>query len=290
MDLTPNKQCLREESGDDVRRTASCCSDSNDDTDNDDSAGSARPTNIPQRIPLCLEPITTRDRVMRMEERVRTNFPNLKPTVQTESNGYVLLEITNKVMHYHSPVGYIHRIRVIVTPAANTGYHYNLQVMFSSISSGEIETDEDLFQVCEMLLRSNGFVFCPGISYDAYFNDFYPVIRFHCKPVNVMECPVKCVHSKSCKRWFKLPKNASREEQASNEVLCGACKRLNSILKYQKSKSSLVSPAKRQKRQAPNSNYPLKFLSPASVQKRKEKHSKSDLKPWHLRTNILNWM
>ena len=48
MDLTPNKRCLREESEDDVRRTVSCCSDSNDDMDNDDSAGSARPTNIPQ--------------------------------------------------------------------------------------------------------------------------------------------------------------------------------------------------------------------------------------------------
>ena len=31
------------------------------------------PTSIPQRVPLCLEPITTRTRVMRMEERVRTN-------------------------------------------------------------------------------------------------------------------------------------------------------------------------------------------------------------------------
>lgn len=143
--------------------------------------------------------------------------------------------------------------------------------MFSSINSGEIKTDEDLFQVCEMLLRSNSFVFCPGIGYDAYFNDFYPVIRFHCKPVNFMKCPVKRVDSKSCIRWYKLPKNATREEQASNEVLCGACKRLISVLKHQKSKSSLVSPAKRMKRQAPNSNYPLKFLSPTSVQKRKAK-------------------
>ena len=31
------------------------------------------PTSIPQRVPLCLKPITTHDRVMRMEERVRTN-------------------------------------------------------------------------------------------------------------------------------------------------------------------------------------------------------------------------
>ena len=75
MHLTPKKQCLCEESKDDVRRTTSCCSNSSD-ADSDDSAvksaGSARPTNIPQRIPLCLEPITTRNRVMRMEERVRT--------------------------------------------------------------------------------------------------------------------------------------------------------------------------------------------------------------------------
>ena len=69
-----------------------------------------------------------------MAERVNNNFPDLKPTIQTDSNGYALLEITNKVMHFHLPVGYIHRIRVIVTPAANTGYHYNLQVLFSSIT------------------------------------------------------------------------------------------------------------------------------------------------------------
>ena len=56
--------------------TLSCCSDSSD-VDNDNSAvksaESAMPTSIPQRVPLCLEPITTRDRVMQMEERVRTN-------------------------------------------------------------------------------------------------------------------------------------------------------------------------------------------------------------------------
>ena len=72
MDLTP-KNYVCEESEDDVRCTTSCCSDSSDADNNDSavkSAGSARPTNIPHRIPLCLEPITTRNRVTRMEERV----------------------------------------------------------------------------------------------------------------------------------------------------------------------------------------------------------------------------
>ena len=56
-----------------MRCAASFCSDSSD-ADDDDSAmksvGSAKPTNISQQIPLCLEPITTQDRVMQMEERV----------------------------------------------------------------------------------------------------------------------------------------------------------------------------------------------------------------------------
>ena len=56
-----------------MRCATSFCSDSSDADDDDSamkSAGSARPINIPQQIPLCLEPITTHDRVMQMEERV----------------------------------------------------------------------------------------------------------------------------------------------------------------------------------------------------------------------------
>lgn len=61
-----------------------------------------------------------------------------------ESHGYALLEITNKVMHYHPPAGYIYRVLVIVM-ASTTGYQYDMQVLFSSIKDVEIETDRDLF-------------------------------------------------------------------------------------------------------------------------------------------------
>ena len=70
MDVTPKKRYLHEESEGDVISATSCCSDSSDE-DDDDSAGiegsavksaeSTEPTNIPQQIPLCLEPITTRN-------------------------------------------------------------------------------------------------------------------------------------------------------------------------------------------------------------------------------------
>ena len=58
------------------------------------------------------------------------------------------------------------------------------------------------------------------------------------------------------------------QEQASDEVLCSACKSLVSDLEHQKKQSSLVSPGRRIKHQAANSNYPTKYLSPISSTKK----------------------
>ena len=97
---------------------SSCSSDSDDDSPVH-SKESERPVSIPEG----LEPTTIRDGVLCMNEKVISHFPDLKPTVQVEANGYALLEITNKVMHYHPPAGYIYRVRVVVTPTT-TGYHF----------------------------------------------------------------------------------------------------------------------------------------------------------------------
>ena len=58
-------------------------------------------------------------------------------------------------------------------------------------------------------------------------------------------------------------------EQASSEVLCSFCKRLLRILENQKKKSAQVSPGKKIRCQVANSNYPTKYLSPASSAARK---------------------
>ena len=71
-----------------MRRTTSCCSDSND-VDNDDSAGSAMPTSIPHQVPLCLEPITTRDRVM-----PRASYANRRKS--ENQSWYILANISCK--------------------------------------------------------------------------------------------------------------------------------------------------------------------------------------------------
>ena len=57
-------------------------------------------------------------------------------------------------------------------------------------------------------------------------------------------------------------------QKSSDEVHCRPCKRLNSYLDHQRRRSD-VSPGVRLKRQQPSSRYKLKYLSPASIRKRK---------------------
>ena len=70
-----------------------------------------------------------------------------------------------------------------------------------------------------------------------------------------------------CFLLFQLKKNASREEKSNHAVLCRSCKRLHPDLDHQYKRSG-ISPARRLKQQ-PSSTYKLKYLSPASVWKRK---------------------
>ena len=52
-------------------------------------------------IPLCLEPITTRDRVMQMEERVRTNpgiFWRISVVKTMPQNNFGLAQRTKKTL------------------------------------------------------------------------------------------------------------------------------------------------------------------------------------------------
>jgi len=194
-----------------------------------------------ERLPLL--PLTD------FQEIVSKKFPDLAATILFDSSGITLLQITHMLVHNHPPAGYVHRVRVILSPVAN-GYHYDLQALLRSIENGVIFNDQNFTQVCDKLLQ---FVFCPGIDYHKYHDNYYSVIGFHCKQVSLSEAPFQRVESKGCLRWYKLPKNATLKEQASSEVLCSFCKRLQRDLEHQKKKSALVSPERKAKRQAANS-------------------------------------
>lgn len=98
---------------------------------------------------------------------------------------------------------------------------------------------------------------------------YHEKIRYHPSNVQITAHPFKRVQSSKCTMWYKLPKNASAAETASLSVLCSTCKRLRSELDRSLERCTGYSPRRKVKRQQPSSNYPLKYMSPASVKKRK---------------------
>jgi len=79
-------------------------------------------------------------------------------------------------------------------------------------------TEQDFIELCNNLLQSKGFVFCPGIGYQHYKDNYYSVIRFHKNDIKFATCPFQHVDVVGCSLWYKLPKNATMQQQASNEV------------------------------------------------------------------------
>ena len=198
-------------------------------------------------------------------------FPDLKSTMLEVSDRKSVLEITHRTVHHHPPAGYVYRVRIVLFVSSNEEkYCYDIQALLVSVKVGAVSTDRGFVELCNGLLHSKGFVFCPGIGYQEYHDNYYSVIRFHSKQVNLTNSPFKRVDSKGCLCWYQLPKNATLLEKSSDKVLCSPCKRLVSDLECQKRKSILVSPRKRSERQLASSNYPTKYLSPASVKKRIE--------------------
>ena len=111
--------------------------------------------------------------------------------------------------------------------------------------------------------------FCPGIDPGLYETNYFSKIRYDVKNVRQFEYPFKRIDSCNCHLFYKLAKNASIIEKGLESVPYGACKRfisdLNQCLK------TAVTSTTRVKKQQRTSNCPLKYISPSSQKKRKER-------------------
>ena len=161
----------------------------------------------------------------RMQAMVTDNYKRLVATILYDSTARALLEIKHQVVHYHHPTGFIHRVRLIIAPTS-TGYTYDLQVLFATIQTGEITSEDDLANLCTFEMNYKHYKFCPGIGYEEYHQRFYSVIRYNHEQVNVTKAPFQRVDSRKCVLWFKLAHNASKEEKILDEVKCTMCKKL----------------------------------------------------------------
>ena len=100
--------------------------------------------------------------------------------------------------------------------------------------------------------------------------EFYAKIRYHSKNVSYSKTPFNHVASIKCPLYHRLPKNASLVEKVAAEVQCAACKRLVHDLRQLVAKKATVSPKRKASWTQPSSRYKMKYLSPASLKKRKQ--------------------
>ena len=98
---------------------------------------------------------------------------------------------------------------------------------------------------------------------------YLSVIRYDIKSVRKISDVIIRVDSKNCSLWHKLACNVSIFEKDMPAVLCKPCKRLRSDLE-QRLKTSTVTPEEKENRVQPSSHYPVKYLSPVSVKKKKQ--------------------
>lgn len=147
---------------------------------------------------------------------------------------------------------------------------YSLQVLLHTIESGKVESIDQFLKLCDKISDYSTYKFCPGFDYDSYMENYREKIQYHPSQVQITTNPFKRVQSSHCTMWYKLPKNATKVQKSLLSVLCGACKRLWGQLDRALQHCTSYGPRRKIKRQQSSSNYPLKYMSPASLMKRKK--------------------
>ena len=181
-------------------------------------------------------------------------------------NGLVpFLTITQRNLFDHPPFGFTSRIQITMQYK-----NYKVHILMRLWKEGELESIQDVFELCSIFSSKSQYKFCLGIDPDYYEDQYHQLIRFHIKSVRQCHFPFSRVDSVNCKHWFLLASNAAVAEKTASEVKCSACKRLVHDLNLQKKRTLGESPSKKFKRQLPSSQARLQYMSPFSQQKRKQ--------------------
>lgn len=87
--------------------------------------------------------------------------------------------------------------------------------------------------------------------------------------MKIVSVPVKHISSTKCRLWYPVARSISKERKNEHEVLCAECVSLQMQLQIaSKRLANVPSEVKIQHQQA-QSNFPMSYLSPNSLHKRK---------------------
>jgi len=211
-------------------------------------------------------PMEQQEFLQNIVDSVASKFPELACTLRYDGldSSNPILTISQKAMFNHPPHGLTSRVCVTIQYK-----HYKVHVLMRLWREGEIESIDDVMELCAIFGNKSSYKFCPGIDPAHYEDEYHKAIHFHIKSVQLSRFPFFRVDSFNCKLWFLPALNTSLAEKAASEVKCPPCKRLVHYLNLQRQRTLEESPSKRIKRQHPSSRARLQHMSPASQQARK---------------------
>ena len=137
------------------------------------------------------------------------------------------------------------------------------------MEEGNVSTKEEFKVLCEKIADSRNYKLCPGIQVEEY-EQYKEVIRYDPKPAQVIDFPARRIESEKCERWFLLSRsnNVSKDKREASEVPCRECAQLRYYLQASARRLSNVTSGVKVQHQQAGSVYPMKYLSPQSLQRR----------------------
>ena len=144
--------------------------------------------------------------------------------------------------------------------AAEDSLQFKWQVWFRTISSGTY-TFGSVQSFLDQLSTDSGYRVCPGIR------EYPPEVRFKTKHLREWGLPFNRIDSDNCLLWH-IPNN--RRHPCGDRLRdgCASCRRLDHDIQQLLQSSAETSEAQKSSRGRVGSNYPLKYLSPASKAER----------------------
>ncbi len=146
----------------------------------------------------------------------------------------------------------------------------DVQALLRTVEEGTVTTPGDFKALCEKITDCRNYKICPGIEIEEY-EQYKEVIRYDPKSVQIVDFPVKRIESTKCEHWFPLSQSHSvaKKKRETPEVLCHECVQLRRYLQESVRRLSSVTAEDKVQHQQADSFYPMKYLSPQSLQRRK---------------------
>lgn len=163
-------------------------------------------------------------------------------------------------------VGPIANPRLCIYVSHEGNIMYQWQVFFKSISEGSFDLSE-VVAYLQQLDHTSRYVVCPGIQ------EYPSQLRFKTKHLRDWGTPFCRMDSDSCMLWH-IPNNVHHPSGSPLRDACNECKKLHHDINHLVNRANHISDQQLLSRSSVSSNYPLKYLSPTSLNSRVAKITK----------------